>query len=101
MDSIKAKLNLSDIQMKEIQDTILQNYDDVYAFFESVATKGSGDSVNELGFAEEVIKAMEEENGKIHISQNGIRGIMEISSKKPDGIESSKMCLLMQQGPPD
>ena len=94
LDSIKAKLNLSDIQMKEIQDTILQNYDDVYAFFESVATKGSGDAVNKLGFAVEVIKAIEEESNKIHISQNEIRGIMEISSKKPDGIEIIKSVLI-------
>lgn len=94
LDSIKAKLNLSDIQMKEIQDTILQNYDDVYAFFESVATKGSGDAVNKLGFAEEIIKAIEEESNKIHISQNEIRGIMEISSKKPDGIEIIKSVLI-------
>jgi translation initiation factor 2 subunit 1 len=94
LDSIKAKLNLSDIQMKEIQDTILQNYDDVYAFFESVATKGSGDAVNKLGFAEEVIKAIEEESNKIRISQNEIRGIMEISSKKPDGIEIIKSVLI-------
>jgi translation initiation factor 2 subunit 1 len=94
LDSIKAKLNLSDIQMKEIQDTVLQNYDDVYAFFESVATKGIGDAVNKLGFAGEVIKAIEEESNKIHISQNEIRGIMEISSKKPDGIEIIKSVLI-------
>jgi translation initiation factor 2 subunit 1 len=94
LDSIKAKLNLSGIQMKEIQDTILQNYDDVYAFFESVATKGIGDSVNKLGFTGEIIKAIEEESNKIHISQNEIRGIMEISSKKPDGIEIIKSVLI-------
>lgn len=94
LDSIKAKLNLSDIQMNEIQDTILQNYDDFYAFFESVATKGSGDAVNKLGFAGEVIKAIEEESNKIHISQNEIRGIIEISSKKPDGIEMIKNVLI-------
>ena len=94
LDSIRAKLNLSDIQMKGIQDTILQNYDDVYAFFESVATKGIGDAVNKLGFDGEVIKAIEEESNKIHISQNEIRGIMEISSKKPDGIEIIKSVLI-------
>lgn len=94
LNSIKAKVNLSDSQLKEIQDRILQNYDDVYALFESVATKGIGDGINKLGFAEEVIKAIEEESNKIRIPQNEIRGIMEISSKKPDGIGIIKSVLI-------
>ena len=94
LNSIRTKLNLNDIQMKEIQDSILQNYDDIYALFESVATKGIGDAVNKLGFTEEVIKAMEEESNKIRIPQNEIRGIMEISSKKPNGIEIIKSVLI-------
>jgi translation initiation factor 2 subunit 1 len=94
LDSIKARANLSDVQMKEIQDSILQNYDDVYTLFESVATKGIGDATNKLAFGEEVLKAIEEESHKIRIPQNEIRGIMEISSKKPDGIEIIKNVLI-------
>src|SRR5918999_1454418 len=94
LDSIKARLNLSDTQMKEIQDRILQNYDDVYTLFESIATKGIGDAVNKVGLSEEVLKAMEEESHKIRIPQNEIRGIMEISSKKRDGIEIIKSVLI-------
>ena len=94
LDSIKAKLNLNDTQMKEIQDSILQNYDDVYSLFESVATKGMEDAVKKLGFAEEIMKAIVEESNKIRIPQNEIRGIMEISSKKPDGIEIIKNVLV-------
>ncbi|HEU4823761.1 MAG TPA: S1 RNA-binding domain-containing protein, partial [Nitrososphaeraceae archaeon] len=98
LNSIKAKVNLSDSQLKEIQDRILQDYDDVYALFESVATKGIGDAINKLGFAEDVIKAIEEESNKIRIPQNEIRGIMEISSKKPDGIEIIKGTLIDAAG---
>jgi translation initiation factor 2 subunit 1 len=94
LDSIKARTNLSDVQMKEIQDRILQNYDDVYTLFESVATKGIRDATNKLAFGEEVLKAIEEESHKIRIPQNEIRGIMEISSKKPDGIEIIKNVLI-------
>jgi translation initiation factor 2 subunit 1 len=94
LDSIKARANLSDVQMKEIQDRILQNYDDVYMLFESVATKGIRDATTKLAFGEEVLKAIEEESHKIRIPQNEIRGIMEISSKKPDGIEIIKTVLV-------
>ena len=94
LDSIKTKLNLNDIQMKEIQDSILQNYDDVYSLFESIATKGMEDAAKKLGFAEEIMKAIVEESNKIRIPQNEIRGIMEISSKKPDGIEIIKSVLV-------
>lgn len=94
LDSIKARANLSDVQMKEIQDRILQNYDDVYTLFESVATKGIKDATNKLAFGEEVLKAIEEESHKIRIPQNEIRGIMEISSKKSDGIEIIKNVLI-------
>jgi translation initiation factor 2 subunit 1 len=52
------------------------------------------DAVNKLGFFGEVMKAIEEESNKIRIPQNEIRGIMEISSKKPEGIEIIKSVLI-------
>ncbi len=94
LDSVKSRLNLSDSQVKEIQDTILQNYDDVYALFESVARKGIAEVGSKLGFSEDVMKAIEEESNKIRIPLNEIRGVMEISSKKPDGIEIIKDTLI-------
>jgi len=94
LDSIKAKINLSDVQMKEIQDTILRNYDDIYTLFESVAAKGIEDGGNKLGFGAEVMTAIEEDSHTRRIPQNEIRGIMEISSKKPNGIEIIKNVLI-------
>jgi translation initiation factor 2 subunit 1 len=92
LDSIKAKTNLTDAQTAEIRDTILQHYDDVYELFELVAVKGI-DKVKELGFAESVVHAIEEESKKIQIPQIEIRGILELSLRKPDGIDIIKTIL--------
>src|SRR5437867_2350623 len=92
-DSVKAKANLTDVQVKEIQDNILEHYDDVYDFFESVAVKGT-DVITKLGFTGAVANAIEEESKKIHIPQIEIRGILEVSSRKPDGVEVIKNVLV-------
>jgi translation initiation factor 2 subunit 1 len=93
LDSVKAKAGLSDVQVKEIQDSILEHYDDVYEFFESVVVKGT-DVITKLGFAGTVASAIEEESKKIQIPQIEIRGILEVSSKKPDGVEVIKNVLV-------
>jgi translation initiation factor 2 subunit 1 len=86
LDSVKLKAGLSDVQLKEIEGTILQHYDDVYELFEEVATSGI-DKIKELGFADPVVNAIEEESKKMQIPQIEIRGILEISSRMPNGIE--------------
>ncbi len=90
LDSVKVKASLTDIQLNEIREKILEEYDDVYSFFESTATKGIDDSVRKLGFSESIINAILEEGKKIQIPLIEIRGILEISSKKPDGIDIIK-----------
>jgi len=93
LDSIKIKASLSDTQLKEIHDKILEEYDDVYGFFESVATDGI-DSIKKLGFSESVTNAIEEEGKKIQIPQIEIRGILEVSSRKSNGIDILKDILI-------
>ena len=47
MEMVKVKANLSDSQIDELEDNILQKYDSVYDFFETVAKKGI-DSIRSL-----------------------------------------------------
>ncbi len=89
MDSVKAKLKLADPQVAELEEKILQKYDYVYDIFEDIARKGP-ELLQKFDFAEEIKKAMEEESNKIQVPHVEVRGIMEISSKKPDGIENIK-----------
>ncbi len=56
MEMVKVKANLSDEQIDEIEDKILQKHDSVYDLFEIVAKKGT-DSVRNLGNKEYAIAA--------------------------------------------
>jgi translation initiation factor 2 subunit 1 len=60
LDFIKSKLKLTDQQVHEIQDMILQKYDYVYDAFEAVARKGE-ESIQNINLSPEVKNAVEEE----------------------------------------
>jgi translation initiation factor 2 subunit 1 len=92
MEIIKIKAQINDSQIKEIEDKILQKYDYVYDIFETVARKGI-DAIQNLGLPEAAVKAIEEESSKIQVPRVEIRGILEISLKKSDGIEVIKNIL--------
>jgi translation initiation factor 2 subunit 1 len=92
MDFIKAKLKLTDAQIADIEEKILQKYDYVYDAFEAVARKGP-DAIQNIDVAPEIRTAIEDESNKIQIPQVEVRGVMEISSKEPDGIETIKTTL--------
>jgi translation initiation factor 2 subunit 1 len=97
LDFIKSKLKLTDEQVHEIEDTILQKYDYVYDAFEAVARKGQ-ESIQNVNLSPEVKNAVEEASKRIPIPRVEVRGIMEISSKKPDGIEIIKNTLASLEG---
>jgi len=92
MDFVKSRLKLTNEQVAEIEEKILQKYDYVYDAFEAVARKGL-ESIQNVDLAPEIIQAIQEESSKIQIPQVEVRGVMEISSKKPDGIEIIKNTL--------
>lgn len=92
IDFIKAKLKLADAQVSEVEDKILQKYDYVYDIFEDVARKGP-EILQKLDLSDEIKSAIEEESAKIQVPQVEVRGVMEISSRKPDGIDVIKSTL--------
>jgi translation initiation factor 2 subunit 1 len=94
---VKSKLKLTDQQVQEIEDRVLQNYDYVYDAFEAVSRKGL-DAIHNIDLSPEVKNAIEEASGRIPIPLVEIGGIMKITSKKPDGIELIKNMLANAEG---
>ncbi|MEW5840057.1 translation initiation factor IF-2 subunit alpha [Nitrososphaera sp.] len=97
MDFIKAKLKLTDAQVAEIKGKIEQKYDYVYDLFEDVARRGP-EILQKVDLTDDVRKAIEEESAKIQIPQVEVRGVMEIASRRPDGIEVIKSTLAGVEG---
>jgi translation initiation factor 2 subunit 1 len=92
LDFIKSKLKLTNEQVQEIEDRLLQKYDYVYDAFEAVSRKGL-EAIQNIDLSPEIKKAIEEASKRIPIPLVEISGILEITSKRPDGIEIIKNTL--------
>ncbi|HJU95496.1 MAG TPA: translation initiation factor IF-2 subunit alpha [Nitrososphaera sp.] len=92
LDFIKSKLKLTDEAVKEIEDSLIQNYGYVYDAFEAISRKGP-DAIQSIDLSPDIKKAIEKASKRIPIPVVEISGIMEITSKKPDGIEIIKNTL--------
>jgi translation initiation factor 2 subunit 1 len=97
LDFIKSKLRLTDETVKEIEDVLLQKYDYVYDAFEAVSRKGL-DSIQNIDLSPEIKNAIEEASKRIPMPVVEISGVMEITLKKPDGIEIIKNTLANAEG---
>ena len=91
-DFVKSKLKLTVLHVQEIGDRVLQKYDYVYDAFEAISRKGL-ESIQNIGLSPEIKNVIEEASGRSPIPLVEIGGIMEITSKKPDGIELIKNML--------
>ena len=97
LDFTKSKLKLTDETVKEIEGMLLQKYDYVYDAFEAVSRKGL-DAIQNINLSPEIKNAIEEASKRIPIPVVEISGIMEITLKKPNGIEIIKSTLANAEG---
>ena len=92
LDFIKLKLKLTDREVQEIEGALLQKYEYLYDAFDAVSRKGL-DAIQSIDLSQEIKRAIEEASKRIPAPLVEISGVMEMKSKKPDGIEIIKNTL--------
>lgn len=93
IQSVKEVGKISDKDIEALEEIIFSKYDSIYEAFLDVARKGI-DVLNDLKIPKKTIIAIEEVSSKIRLPSVEIRGILEITSTKPDGVEVIKKILV-------
>jgi len=93
LQNVQEKAKLSDEEIEKLEDIIYSKFDSVYDAFIEIGRNGIG-SVNELKLVKKTATAIEEICSKIKLPSVEIRGIIEITSDKSDGVEIIKKILI-------
>ncbi|MHA7646400.1 S1 RNA-binding domain-containing protein [Nitrosopumilus sp. S4] len=93
LQNVKEKAKLSDAEVEKLEDSIYSKFDSVYDAFIEIGRNGI-ESVKELKLAKKTATVIEEICSKIKLPSVEIRGIMEITNQRSDGVEIIKKTLL-------
>ncbi|MGI0046223.1 MAG: translation initiation factor IF-2 subunit alpha [Nitrosotalea sp.] len=93
IENLKAKASLSQSDMDKIENILVEKFNSVYDAFTEVVAKGSS-VLGGLGIPEKVVSVIEELSSKMQIPYVEIRGVLDLTCTKPDGIDIIKKALL-------
>ena len=90
---VKQEAKLSEKEVEKLEEDFLSKYDSVYDAFVDVA-RNEISALNDFKLSKKTISAIEEVSSKIKLPSVEIRGLLELSSTKSDGIDIIKKILL-------
>ena len=93
IQSVKESAKLSAKDTEKLEEDLFSKYDSIYDAFLDVARKGIN-VLNELKLAKKTLSAIEEVSSKIKLPSVEIRGVLELSCNKSNGVEIIKKTLL-------
>ena len=93
LQNVQEKAQLTDKEVEKLEDSIYSKFNSVYDAFIEIGRNGI-ESVKDLKFAKKTIPVIEEICSKIKLPSVEIRGIMEITNNKSNGVEIIKKILL-------
>jgi len=91
--SLKTKAELSQTEAEKIEDVLINKFNSVYDAFSEIVSKGIV-VLDGLNLSTKVLKTIEEISSKIQVPHVEIRGVLEITCTKPNGVEIIKKALL-------
>ena len=93
LQNVQDKTKLTDEEIEKLEDKLYTKFDSVYDGFMEIARNGIS-IVADLKLSKKNSTAIEEICSKIKLPSVEIRGIMEITNNKSDGVEIIKKTLL-------
>ncbi|HJU13972.1 MAG TPA: RNA-binding protein, partial [Candidatus Nitrosotalea sp.] len=93
VENLKAKAGLSKQDAEKIENILVSKFDSVYDAFTEVAARGVT-ALEGLGIQEKSVAAIAELSSKMQIPYVEIRGVLELTSTKPDGMDIIKKALI-------
>jgi translation initiation factor 2 subunit 1 len=93
IDGLKSKAGLSQAEVNKLEEVLVNKFNSVYDAFSEIVSKGTG-VLDGLNLSKKVISAIEEISSKIQVPHVEIRGVLELTCTKSDGIEIIKKSLL-------
>ena len=93
LENLQEKVNLTDEEVEKLEDKFYTKFDSVYDGFMEIARNGIS-IIADLKLTKKITTSIEEICSKIKLPSVEIRGIMEITSDKSNGVEIIKKTLL-------
>ncbi len=93
LQNLKENANLSDQEIETLEDSIYSKYDSVYDAFIDIGRNGIG-AIKNLNITKKTADAIVVICSKIKLPAVEVRGIMNITNPRPDGVEIIKKTLL-------
>ena len=89
LENLQEKINLTDEEIEKLEDKMYTQFDSVYDGFMEIARNGIS-IITDLKLTKKITTAIEEICSKIKLPSVEIRGIMEITNNKSNGVEIIK-----------
>ena len=86
LKNIQEKAKLNEKQIEEIEDKFLSKYNSIYDAMLKIAIKGN-DEIADLELQKKVLTTIDDICSKMKLPSVELRGILQISNNKPNGVE--------------